>query len=238
MDPLLDVEPLADGKSMIDLSIKLALSVFLAFHLWFNLHFYGPLNYLWFCDIALLMCFVGVWTENRLLLSMCALSSLGPATIWSVDLFLRAMTGQWFIGMASYMTARAVPLPVRMAATFHLWMPILLLWCLKKLRYDRRALIYQTFFAIALLIVCRVFTAPPPEHSPSDEVNINFVYGYGDAPQTEMPAWLYLTRMICLYWFLMYLPIHVALLKTLARQNQIASMNNHAGTMAGLRTSA
>jgi hypothetical protein len=101
---------------------------------------------------------------------------------------------------------------------------VLLLWTLKKLGYDRRALICQTFFAIALLIVCRVFTAPPPEQSPSDVVNIIFVYGHGEYAQTQLPAWLYLTRMIFLYWSLMYLPIHTILFNTFDRRKHASKV--------------
>ncbi len=50
---------------------------------------YGPANFLWGSDIALLITLAGLWLESRLLLSMMALAILIPELGWCVDLLIR-----------------------------------------------------------------------------------------------------------------------------------------------------
>ena len=38
-------------------------------------HYYGPTNFLYFCDIALIFTLIAIWPENALLISMCASAS-------------------------------------------------------------------------------------------------------------------------------------------------------------------
>jgi hypothetical protein len=204
----------------INLGMKVAFSLFMAAHLWINLHYYGPLNYLWFCDLALIVCLIGVWLDNGVLLGMAALASVGPSVVWSLDLFWKLAFHHWLVGMAGYVFYREIPLPVRLMATFHLWLPLLIFCCLFRVGYDRRALIYQTVLAISLLIVCRIISNPPPPRGPSDNTNINFVYGNSEVAPTPLPAWLYIPKMVLGYWFLMYLPTHIVLVNLFCRNQR------------------
>ncbi len=192
------------------LLIKLGYCAFVAVHLAVNLPFYGPLNYLWFCDIALLTGCAALWFENRLLLSATAVSVMGPALLWSFDYLFFLIFGRYPIGMSQYMSDDQLPVMVRAVSTFHLWLPVLLCWMIVRIGYDRRALLFQTVFAISMLVVCRTLTAPPPPHGLRDVVNINSVYGNSDvSPQTRFPAWVYLARMVLKYWLAFYLPTHL-----------------------------
>jgi len=196
----------------IALWVKVLYTLFVAFHLSVNLPFYGPKNYLWFCDIGVLTTLLALWIESPLVLGITAIAILGTTLVWTVDLFWRIVMHRYLLGMSAYIFNRQVPVSVRLASTFHLWVPGLLLWMLWKLGYDRRALKYQTFIAIGLLIFCRIISPPPPAHTGQENVNINFVYGNDmSAPPPPQPAWEVLGRMIVWYWIIMYLPTHVAL---------------------------
>ena len=45
-------------------------------------HYYGPTNFLYFCDVALFLTLAGLWLESPLLISMCAVGILAPQTLW------------------------------------------------------------------------------------------------------------------------------------------------------------
>ncbi len=213
----------------IPLFVKLVFSTFLAWHLYLNLRFYGPINYLWFCDIALLTTGIGLWTESRLLLAMSAISLFGPSTLWMIDFFHKIITHRDLMGMTDYMQDPQLPLPLRVASTFHLWLPILLLGCIHRLGYDQRALRCQTVFAVVVLLLSRTLGAPPPAHDIHEVVNINCAYGTSDAaPQTKLPAVLYLAKVVVKCWVGMYLPTHL-LLRWFFRRHQSRSVKAAAG---------
>jgi hypothetical protein len=99
------------------------------------------------------------------------------------------------------------------------WLPLLLVWMVWRLGYDRRAVWLQTAFGMALLIVCYLFTPPPPPpaDNPTAAVNVNYVYGLGDdKPQTWMPGWLWLALLLVFVPVCLYLPTHLVLCKLFA----------------------
>jgi hypothetical protein len=199
-------------SARIPLAVKLVYSVFVACHLWINLGFYGPMNYLWFCDIAVLTTAVALWTESSLLMSMTAVAFLGPAIIWNMDVASELISSHSWWGVSAYLGDSRLPMSLRVASVFHLWLPFLLFYSLYRLRYDRRALWAQTVVAIVVVILSRTVGGPPPAHSLHDVVNINCAYGTSDqAPQTKWPTWFYLTKLIVKCWITMYLPLHLIL---------------------------
>ena len=196
----------------IPLSLKVAYTAFVAVHVALNWQAYGPLNFLWFCDIAVLTLLLALWTERSLLASIAAVAILLPMGLWAVDLAGRIALGHYIFGFAGYMFDRRVPVQIRVTSSFHLWLPLILLWTLHRLGYDRRALMIQSIFAGALLIACYFISSPPPSHTLHETVNINWVYGPGDdAAQTLLPPAVYLGVMILLYPLLIYLPTHLTL---------------------------
>jgi hypothetical protein len=196
----------------IPLALKLAYSCFVAWHLLLNLRFYGPMNYLWFCDIAVLTTCIALWTRSRLLLSMSAVSLFGPAGLWIIDGAWKLLTHHALLGYTDYMEDVKYPLALRLASAFHLWLPFMLLYCFYRVGYDRRALLWQTLFAIVVLILSRMISAPPRVHTAHEVVNVNCAYGMSDvAAQTKLPPALYLCKLMVKCWIGMYLPTHLLL---------------------------
>jgi hypothetical protein len=180
---------------------------------------YTPWNFLYFCDVALLLTLVAVWTENALLVSMSSVGILLPQTLWVLDFVARAVAGIHLTGMTAYMFDPAIPLFVRGLSTFHGWLPFVLLYLLSRLGYDRRAYAAQALGAVGLLLVC-FYLAPKPPPSiefPSHAVNINYVYGMDDQhPQTVMAPALWLLSMILVNVLVLYVPTHLSLKKICA----------------------
>ena len=78
--------------SRLPLAFKLAYTAFVAVlvpHYW---QAYGPTNFLYFCDIALLLTCVAMWRESAVLASACAVGILLPQCLWMVD-FLGTWVG-------------------------------------------------------------------------------------------------------------------------------------------------
>ena len=51
------------------LALKLAYTAFMAVLIPVYAYYYGPANFLYFCDVALLLTLAGIWLDNRLLVS-------------------------------------------------------------------------------------------------------------------------------------------------------------------------
>jgi hypothetical protein len=156
---------------------------------------YTPWNFLYFCDIALLVTGVAIWIESPLLVSMQAVAITLPQILWVVDLLCRLVAGLHVTGVTNYMFDPSLPLFLRGLSLFHGWLPFVLLWLLSRLGYDRRALSLQAPVAVIVLLISYLLAPapPPPAPHPSWAVNINYVYGLDDKhPQTWMapPLWL------------------------------------------------
>src|SRR5262249_17518996 len=99
---------------------------------------------------------------------------------------------------------------------FHLWLPLLLVWLVWRLGYDRRAFLTWTVVAWVLLLICfYLMPAPPaPSDNPNLPVNINYVYGLSDKqPQDWMPQWLYFALLVVVLPVVSRLPTHLVLQK-------------------------
>lgn len=171
---------------------------------------YGPKNFLWGSDIALFVTLLALWTENRLLVSMMAVAVLLPELAWSIDFVFRVIFGPeaaLTLG-TQYMFNSEAPLFVRGLSLFHFVLPVLLVWLVYRLGYQRQALLYQTLLAWIVLPVTYVVTDPL--------ANINWVYGFGREPQTWMPGHLFLVLLMVMIPLGFYLPTHLLLSKLFA----------------------
>jgi hypothetical protein len=197
----------------IPLWVKLLYTGFVAVLTLNYLHCYGPTNFLYYCDVALLMALVAVWREDALWASMPAVGILLPQTPWIVD-FLGGLIGKHVVGMTDYMFQSTIPLFTRGLSLFHFWLPLFLIWIIWRLGYDLRAFWAWTVSAWVLMLVCYfLMPAPPaPPDNPNLPVNINYVYGMSDSgPQTWMPSLAYFGLLMVVLPVGMFLPTHLIL---------------------------
>ena len=185
----------------IALGIKIAYSLFLAVLVPVYWAHYGPKNFLWFSDIALLGAGASLWLESPLLASMMMLAVLLPEGAWNLDFFGRLLTGHGMFGMSAYMFDARTPRYLRALSLFHVPLPIGLVRLVHRLGYDRRAWLCQSLLALVVLPVTYWLTDPAQ--------NVNWVHGLG-RPQPWLPPWLYLALLIVAFALLLYLPPHLA----------------------------
>jgi hypothetical protein len=201
----------AEPARRLPLWLKLAYTAFMAVLLpvyWAN---YGPTNFLYFCDVALLITLVGVWIESPLLISMCAVGILASQALWVVD-FLSNLIGWPLTGMTDYMFAADHSLFLRSLSLFHGWLPFLLVYLVWRLGYDRRGFPAWTVLAWILVLICFFFMPPPRPDPGLTPVNINYVWGMSDTvAQTWMPPAVWLAGLIILLPVLLYAPVHFLL---------------------------
>lgn len=183
-------------KSRVPLALKLAYTAFMAVLIPVYWSYYGPTNFLYFCDLALILTLVGIWTESALLVSMCAVGILAPQVIWVVD-FLAGAIGLPLTGMTAYMFKSENSLFLRGLSLFHGWLPFLLVYLVWRLGYDRRAWAVWSALAVVMLLIC-FFLMPAPMPDPGlMPVNINYVWGMSDTQaQNWMPAWAWFVMLL------------------------------------------
>ena len=197
------------------LALKLTYSAFMAAFIPVYWHYYGPTNFLYFCDVALILTLLAIWPENALLVSMCAVGILIPQAVWVVDILAGAM-GFSLTGMTDYMFDAQRSLFLRGLSLFHGWLPFLLVYLVWRIGYDRRAFWAWTGVAWILLLVC-FFLMPPPMPDPGlMPVNINYVWGLNDhAAQTLVPAAVWFCGLMVGLPLLVFAPTHFALARAM-----------------------
>jgi hypothetical protein len=164
---------------------------------------YGPRNFLWFSDLALLMIAAAMWLQSRWLASMAAVSVLLLELAWNLDFFTRLIADVRLLGLADYMFERSRPLPLRALSLFHVVMPPLLVWLVLELGYEPRAWLAQAALSWIVLPLTYALTRA--------QDNVNWVYGLGKEPQRWMPPWLYVGLLMVLFPLCVYLPTHLIL---------------------------
>jgi hypothetical protein len=210
-----EAEPGVVRPEKIPIAAKVAGALFLAVLIPIYLRTYGPTNFLWFCDAALILTVAGMWMESSLLISMCAVGILLPQFLWLADFGINAC-GIHFLGVTAYMFDPHLSIFTRGLSLFHGWLPLLLLWLLSRVGYDERALIPWGALATVLVLVCYFFTPAAGAHpaDPNTPININNIYGFNNArPQTWINENLYVALWIGALWFLVFLPTHLILRK-------------------------
>jgi len=163
---------------------------------------WGWANLLHLCDVAVILTFAGIWLANPLLLSSQAVNSVAAGFLWVLDVGWRLTTGRFLLGGTEYMWDTRYPLSVRLLSTFHIGLPLVLLWTLRKVGYDRRALALQTAIAAVLLLFSRLLSV---------ELNMNYAYrdplfhrAWGPSPAHL--AMIFIPLVALIYW-----PTHLLL---------------------------
>jgi hypothetical protein len=187
----------------IPLWIKLLYSLFLCVLVPVYWRHHGPANFLWASDIALFFLFAALWSERSLPGSMMAIGVLPFEIVWTLDF----LSGSRLIGMTGYMFEPERPLHLRGLSLFHIMLPLIVIFLLRRLGYDRRALAAQTLLVWIVLPLTYLVTDPA--------ANINLAFGFGEEPQTAMHPLLHLALEMILVPVVVCWPTHLVLRRLL-----------------------
>ncbi len=187
-------------RSRIPLAVKIGHTAYTAILVPVYWHYYGPGNFLWFSDLALLGMVPALWGERRRLTSMIALAILLPEAPWNIGYFFRLLTGRELFGLSFYMFDRQKPWWLRALSLFHVWLPGLAVWSVRRLGYDPRAFRAQLIAGEAVLLASYALTRP--------QENVNWVHGPGSKPQKRISRGLYFCAVMVLFPLCVWWPAH------------------------------
>ncbi len=187
---------MAESANRLPLAFKLTYTAFMAVLIPVYWHYYGPTNFLYFCDVTLIILLAGIWLESALLVSMCAVGILILQTLWVVDFTVRIF-GVSLTGTTDYMFNPNTSLFLRGLSLFHGWLPFMLVYLVWTIGYDRRGLPAWTGLAWVLLLVCFLLMPPPRPDPGLTPVNINYVWGPSDlAAQTWVHPYVWIAGLM------------------------------------------
>ena len=172
---------------------------------WFPLYTWswGWQNMLHLCDVSVVVACLGLWFRQPLLVSSQALLAPLVGVFWSLDVAWRIVAGHHLVGGTEYMWDDHYALWIRLLSCFHIVLPIVLLWALQILGYDRRALAFQTALTGVLLIFSR-FVSP--------QLNMNYAFQDPLLHRAWGPAPLHLIVILAGSIAIFFWPTHVVLL--------------------------
>jgi hypothetical protein len=125
---------------MIPLAFKIAYTLAVAAIVAVYWRHYGPKNFLWFSDVALLGVVPALWWESALLASTLAALVLLLELFWNLGLALHLIAGRSVIRLTDYMFDARRPRWLRAMSLFHVALPLVLVGLVATLGYDARAL--------------------------------------------------------------------------------------------------
>jgi hypothetical protein len=157
---------------------------------------YGPANFLWFSDIALIGAVPAMWLENSAIASVLAVAVLIPELLWNVDYALRLLLRRRISGLTDYMFERDRPLKLRALSLFHVPLPLVLFWLLAEHGYAERIALPGAMLLAAIVLPWSRVAAPADK-------NINWTHGWRRA-LTGRRTYLYSSWLLVF----VFLPTH------------------------------
>ncbi len=163
---------------------------------------WGWANFLHICDVAIFLTVAGIWLESPLLLSSQAVAVLAPDLAWCLDAGWHLAFRHGLFGGTEYLWDAKLSLFLRMLSLYHVALPVVLLWTIARVGYDRRAIWYGTLTFALTLIASRA--APASE-------NINFAFRDPFLGRSWGPAPAHLALVLAGAIVIGFIPTHLAL---------------------------
>lgn len=163
---------------------------------------YGPVNFLWFSDIALIGAVPAMWLESGLMSGVLACMVLLPEVLWNVDYLLRLILRRRITGLTEYMFDASIPRWLRAVSLFHVPLPVVLIWLVAAYGYPEASLPYAIGVG-ALVLLLSYWLSPEAK-------NINWVFGFGRI-QRRLPPLVHLGLLFAIFVLAVFLPTHLLL---------------------------
>ena len=163
---------------------------------------YGLQNFLYFCDLGNFFILAALWLESPLLFSWQASGLLFFQTLYAIDGMGAVIFRKHFIGGTEYMFDPHLRLLVRLLGLFHVVMPPLLLWAIRRLGYDGRGWKYQTLTTWVVVPINYFWRA---------QFDVNWARGLFFREQHVVPGIAYLVAYLAMVPALVYWPTHLVL---------------------------
>ena len=128
---------------------------------------YGLANFVFLCNLSVVLGVIGIWTGSRVLISSQAVAVVLVGATWTLDVGWRLLLGRHLIGATAYMWDPQWPLFTRLLSLYHVVLPIALVLALRRVGYDPRGYWLQSAIALVAVAAGRLFGPQP---------NINYAF--------------------------------------------------------------
>jgi hypothetical protein len=139
-------------QAVVPFNIKISYYAFMAILIPTYAINYPLANFFNLCDVHLLLLLVSFLTDTNIFISMSAVGMIVPQSAWCLDFMCETLDIK-FLGGTSYMYDDQLPIYLRFLSLFHGWLPFLLVYLIKLLGYDPRALYYQVCLCLCLCLL-------------------------------------------------------------------------------------
>jgi hypothetical protein len=161
---------------------------------------YGPQNFLWICNLAQFLVLYSLWRSDGLVLSSQAGTVCMVGLVWTLDFVQALVTGGSSATFTAYMFNPELPLLARATSLYHVALPVLVLWLLRRSGYDHRGPWLQCALGAVAVIGGWLLTEP--------HRNVNWVHAPFGVEQAWLPTPWFVGLLLVLYPLLLYLPGH------------------------------
>ena len=167
----------------------------------------GPQNFWWLCNLAQFILLYSIWTSDRLLVSSQAGTIVVVGAAWTVDLAGALITGSSPFGITTYMFNEDLSIALRATSTYHVWLPVFVVWLCRRQGYDVRGFRLQCGIGTAAILGSWIFG--------ESMRNLNYTIAPFGIEQVWLPQALYIPILCVGTALLLYLPGHF-IVKSLA----------------------
>jgi len=162
--------------------------------------YWGASSFLYLCDIAVVLTCIGLalpsGSASTLLISSQAVSSVLIDSMWAVDALVRLIAHTHIIGGTEYLFDQHYPPWVRAMSLFHVALPPVLLWAVRRTGYDQRGFQLQALIAALAMIASRFV-------DPAKNVNFAFAGPLMNKQWGPVPvhlACMFFGLVLVIYW--------------------------------------
>lgn len=160
----------------------------------------GLQNFWWLCNVAQFLLLYGMWTSNRLVISSQAGTVVLIGLVWTLDFVAALAAGASPTGITAYMFDDQLSLALRATSTYHIWLPLLVIWLVRRQGYDHRGVWVQCAIGSTVILGSWLFGDPAR--------NLNYTIAPFNIEQTWLPQAVYIPLLCIGTAVLVYLPGH------------------------------
>ncbi len=162
--------------------------------------YYGPVHFLWLCNITNFVVLAALWREDSLLLSSQIVLTLLIDSLWAIDLAWALIFNVHPTGATKYMFSDSLHISVRLMSLYHLCLVPVIIYSLSKVGYDNRGWKLQTGITTIAYPLTYLLAEPVG--------NINWLWRPFEMEQTVVSLEVFVLVCMAAFPLLLYIPTH------------------------------
>lgn len=162
--------------------------------------YYGPVHFLWLCNITNFIVLAALWREDSLLLSSQIVLTLVIDSLWAIDLASALIFNAHPTGATKYMFSDSLHIAFRLMSLYHLCLVPVIIYGLSKVGYDNRGWKLQCLITAVAYPLTYLLGEPAG--------NINWLWRPFEMEQTVVSLEVFVLVCMAVFPLLLYIPTH------------------------------